>query len=133
MFLSELKILKGKTVGLLGLAFKAQTDDLRDAPAIDIAGRLIERGVRVKAHDPVAMERARKEYPNLDIIYCESPEQVAEETDAIILVTEWPFYRELHWQNLFPRMRTPFILDGRNFLDRELLTQIGFKYLGMGR
>src|SRR4030095_591076 len=68
---TELKILKGRTIALLGLALKPQTDDLRDAPAIDIAGRLIERGVKVKAHDPVAIKRAQQEHPNLDISYCE--------------------------------------------------------------
>jgi UDPglucose 6-dehydrogenase len=131
--LAELKILKGRTVGLLGMAFKPHTDDLRDAPALDIAKRLIERGVKVKAHDPVALERVAKEFPELEISYCDSPEQTANEADALILVTEWPQYRDISWENLASQMRSPLVLDGRNFLDRERLEKAGFKYLGIGR
>src|SRR5206468_11608383 len=75
--LDELKILKGRTIGLLGLAFKPNTDDLREAPALDVARMLIDRGARVKAHDPVAMERFQKEHPGLEIALCKSPEGVA--------------------------------------------------------
>ncbi|MBZ5604431.1 MAG: UDP-glucose/GDP-mannose dehydrogenase family protein, partial [Acidobacteriia bacterium] len=90
--LGELRILKGRTIGLFGLAFKPHTDDLREAPAIDIARKLIERGARVKAHDPVAMERFRREHPDLNVTLCENPEDVADEADAVVLVTEWPQY-----------------------------------------
>src|ERR1700690_1572290 len=75
--LGELKILKGKTIGLLGLAFKPHTDDLREAPALDIARKLIERGARVKVHDPVAMERFKLDHADLDVICCENPADVA--------------------------------------------------------
>lgn len=129
--LGELKILKGRTVGLLGLAFKPHTDDLRDAPAIEIARKLIDRGCKVKAHDPVAMERFRQEYGDLGLISCESPEQVAEDSDALVLVTEWPQYRELGWDELRTRMRSPILLDGRNALDRVRLERSGFRYLGI--
>ena len=129
--LGELKILKGRTVGLLGLAFKPHTDDLRDAPAIEIARKLIDRGCKVKAHDPVAMERFRQEYGDLGLICCESPEQVAEDSDALVLVTEWPQYRELGWDELRTRMRSPILLDGRNALDRVRLERSGFRYLGI--
>ncbi|MEP7364723.1 MAG: UDP-glucose/GDP-mannose dehydrogenase family protein, partial [Acidobacteriota bacterium] len=87
--LAELKIMKGKTVGLLGLAFKPNTDDLRDAPSLDIARALIARGATVVVHDPVAMPRARIEQAGLAVRYCESAEQVAEHADALVLVTEW--------------------------------------------
>jgi UDPglucose 6-dehydrogenase len=127
--LGELKILKGRTVGMLGLAFKPHTDDLREAPALDIARKLIERGARVKAHDPVAMERFRKENANLDVTCCAAPEDVAEDADALIVVTEWPQYRELDWQAVKSSMRTPVLLDGRNLLDREAMTRLGFRYL----
>jgi len=130
--LAELKILKGRTIGLLGLAFKPNTDDLRDAPALDIASRLIERGARVRAHDPVAMERARREHPHLDLHYCETPEQVAEEADALVLVTEWAMYRELPWEELARRMRRAVLVDGRNFLDRAQMAALGFRYVGIG-
>jgi len=130
--LAELKILKGRTIGLLGLTFKPNTDDLRDAPALDIARRLIERGVRVRVHDPVAMERARREHPHLALHYCETPEQVAEEADALVLVTEWAMYRELPWEEIARRMRRAVLVDGRNFLDRAQMAALGFRYMGVG-
>lgn len=129
--LGELKILKGRTIGLLGLAFKPHTDDLRDAPAIDIAQRLIDRGCRVKVHDPIAMDRFRREYPKVDVQICENAEQVASESDALVLVTEWPEYRDLPWDNFAGLMRTAILLDGRNVLDRERLTAHGFRYVGI--
>jgi UDPglucose 6-dehydrogenase len=129
--LSELKILKGRTIGLLGLAFKPNTDDLREAPAIDIARKLIERGAKVKAHDPVALERFQQEHGSIGVVCCEHAEQVADDADALVLVTEWPQYRELDWEEVARRMRTPFILDGRNSLDRAKLARCGFRYAGM--
>jgi len=131
--LGELKILKGRTVGLLGLAFKAQTDDLRDAPALDIARQLLERGAKVKVHDPVASNRARAENPGLGVAYCGSAEEVFAESDAVVLATEWPEYRELAWEDLKASMRHPFVLDGRNFLDKERLQKAGYQYVGFGR
>jgi UDPglucose 6-dehydrogenase len=125
--LGELKILKGRTIGLLGLAFKPNTDDLRDAPALDIAKRLIERGARVKAHDPVAMDRFRAEHPSSGVCLCDSPEEVAEGADALVLVTEWSEYRDLDWAPLARSMRCPFIIDGRLVLDHGRLTQAGFR------
>jgi UDPglucose 6-dehydrogenase len=129
--LGELKILKGRTIGLLGLAFKPNTDDLRDAPAIDIAKRLIERGARVKAHDPVAMGRFRSENPSLDVVCCPTAEEVAEGADALVLVTEWPEYRELDWEKVAKSMRSAILLDGRHVLDRARLTRAGFRYSGL--
>ncbi|HUS07324.1 MAG TPA: UDP-glucose/GDP-mannose dehydrogenase family protein [Bryobacteraceae bacterium] len=130
--LRELKILKGKTIGLLGLAFKPNTDDLRDAPALDIAARLIERGAKVRAHDPVALDRARREYGGSGIQFCNAAEDVAADAHALILVTEWPQYQSLCWNDLASRMRVRLIVDGRNCLDREKVEQAGFRYLGMG-
>jgi UDPglucose 6-dehydrogenase len=129
--LGELKILKGRTIGLLGLAFKPNTDDLREAPAIDIARKLVERGAKVRVHDPVALERFQQEYPDLAVIGCQTPEEVAEEADALVLVTEWQQYLELDWEALAGRMRSRIILDGRHALDRARLTRFGFKYLGI--
>ncbi len=130
--LGTLKILKGRTVGLLGLAFKPQTDDLRDAPALDIARRLLERGAKVRAHDPIALSRARRECDS-GVSLVESVEQLAADADALVLVTEWPQYRELPWASLAELMRTPLLLDGRNFLDQAALQAAGFQYIGMGR
>ena len=129
--LAELKILKGRTIGLLGLAFKPNTDDLRDAPALDIAQRLIERGARVRAHDPVAMERFRKEHPNSQVTCCDTPEDAACGSDALVLVTEWQQYRDLDWEKLAGGMRSAILLDGRHALDKMRLTQAGFRYIGL--
>lgn len=128
-----LKILQGRRVGLLGLAFKPHTDDLRDAPALDIAQQLVERGVGVRVHDPVALPRAQREWPKLEVQYCPAVETLAQDCDALVLVTDWPQYRDLPWEHLATRMRQPLLLDGRNFLDRERLRRAGFTYVGLGR
>ena len=86
----ELRILKGRTIGLLGLAFKPHTDDLRDAPAIEIARKLIDRGARVKLHDPVAMDRSRQEQPEMASFCCAAPEELVESCHVVVLMTEWP-------------------------------------------
>jgi UDPglucose 6-dehydrogenase len=129
--LNELKILKGRTVGLLGLAFKPNTDDLREAPAIEIAQKLIDRGVRVKAHDPIAMEKFEQIYGKMGVQLCENAEQVVEDCDAVVLVTEWNDYRELEWEVLAKKMRSPLILDGRHTLDKEKLTRAGMRYVSI--
>jgi UDPglucose 6-dehydrogenase len=127
--LAEFKILKGRTVGLMGLAFKPHTDDLREAPAIDIAQRLIERGCRVKAHDPVGMDRFRREYPGLDVTLAEGMEELAKGCDALVLVTEWPQYLDSDWERIGSLMRTRTILDGRHALDPVTLERAGFRRL----
>ena len=124
-----LKILKGKRVALLGFSFKPNTDDLRDAPSLDIARLLVQRGASVRAHDPVALDNARRLYPDLGVRYCTQVEEALEDADAIVLVTEWPMYRELDWEHIKP---VPLV-DGRNFLDRERLSALGFKVIGVGR
>jgi UDPglucose 6-dehydrogenase len=129
--LAELKILKGRTIGLLGLAFKPHTDDLREAPAIEIARQLTERGAKVKAHDPVALPRARREYANSGITFCEEAVELAKGADALVLVTEWPQYRDLPWEDLRRDMRHPLVVDGRHFLDCVRLTRAGFHYVGI--
>ena len=113
------------------MAFKPHTDDLREAPALDIARKLLERGARVKVHDPVAMERFRRENADLEVTCCASPLEVATDADALVIVTEWPEYAELHWEKLGETMRSRIILDGRHLLDRERLTRAGFKYIGL--
>jgi UDPglucose 6-dehydrogenase len=129
--LAELKILKGRTIGLLGLAFKPHTDDLREAPAIDVIKQLIERGARVKAHDPVAMKRFKREHPTLEHVLCETPGECARDADALVLVTEWPHYGELDWEPLAASMRTAILLDGRHVLDKARVTRAGFRYIGL--
>lgn len=131
--LQELKILKGKTIGILGLAFKPDTDDIRDAPALDIARRLLDRGAKVKVHDPIAIPRVRQEYPDLSLTYCDSLEITAADADALVLATEWPQYGDLSWENLASKVRHRLVLDGRNALDRSRIEQAGFRYFGVGR
>jgi len=130
--LLELKLLKGRTIGLLGLAFKPNTDDLREAPAIEIAQKLIDRGVRVKAHDPIAMEKFGHDYGSMGVVLCDTPEAVAEGADALVLITEWKEYRDLDWEEVAKSMRSPYLLDGRYILDAEKVTKAGFRYATLG-
>ena len=129
--LQELKILKGRTIGLLGLAFKPNTDDLREAPAIEIAQKLIDRGVRVKAHDPIAMERFEREHGKMGVHLCKDACEVSEGCDALVLVTEWNEYRDLEWEAIGPKMKSAFILDGRHALDREKISKAGIRYAAL--
>jgi UDPglucose 6-dehydrogenase len=130
---SELKVLKGRTIGLLGLAFKPGTDDIRDAPALDIAQRLMDRGARVQAHDPIALDRAALLYADSGIKFAGSAEQAATEADALVLVTDWKVYGNLPWRRIAKAMTNPLILDGRNFLDEQQLVKAGFRVLTIGR
>jgi UDPglucose 6-dehydrogenase len=129
----KLYILKGRTIGLLGLAFKPDTDDLRDAPALHIAERLLQMGARVKAYDPIAMKVCRELYPDLKIRYCDSPREVAEESDALVLVTEWNEFRRLPLEELARSMAKPILVDGRNIFQPETAIAAGFDYTGIGR
>ncbi|MFZ3150476.1 MAG: UDP-glucose/GDP-mannose dehydrogenase family protein [Anaerolineaceae bacterium] len=124
-----LKILKGRRIALLGFSFKPDTDDLRDAPSLDISRLLIQRGALVRAHDPVALDNALRQYPDLGVTYCQNVADALDEAEAIVLVTEWPVYRDLDWEHISP---VP-VIDGRNFLDREKLNQLGFTVIGVGR
>ncbi|HUI78595.1 MAG TPA: UDP-glucose/GDP-mannose dehydrogenase family protein [Bryobacteraceae bacterium] len=129
----KLYILKGRTIGMLGLAFKPDTDDLRDAPALHIAERLLQMGARVKAYDPIAMKACREQYPDLKIRYCESPRETAEESDALVLVTEWNEFRRLPLEELARSMAKPILVDGRNIFQPETAIAAGFDYTGIGR
>jgi UDPglucose 6-dehydrogenase len=124
--------LVGKTVALLGIAFKPDTDDIRDATSLVLAARLHGEGARVRAYDPVAAERAREILVGTAL--CHSALEAVDGADAVVLVTEWPEFRELDWgAEVKARMKTPLVVDGRNFLDREALRAAGFTYEGIGR
>jgi UDPglucose 6-dehydrogenase len=129
---SSLKILKGKTIGLLGLTFKPDTDDLRDAPALDIISILIELGAKVKAYDPIISPQAatHTHLPNVNLV--DSPELLAEDSDAIVLMTEWLEFQQLDYQELAKLMRSPLMIDCRNFLSATELTAAGFQHIGIG-
>ncbi len=125
------KDLKGKTVGLLGLAFKPNTDDMRDAPSIDIARYLMKEGATVRAYDPVAMENAAEILPGVEM--AENAYAAAEDADVLIIVTEWNEFKNLDLKRLKSLMRNPAMVDGRNVYDPGLLRELGFEYRGMGR
>lgn len=129
----KLYILKGRTVALLGLAFKPNTDDLRDAPSLQIAERLIQMGARVRAYDPVAMNACREQHPDLRILYCNDALSTAEHADALVLVTEWPEFAGLNLTDLAARMNSPVLIDGRNLFSPEKARAAGFDYTGVGR
>lgn len=125
----QLKTLKGRRVTMLGFSFKPETDDLRDAPSLDIAKLLIKRGAIVRAHDPIALDNARRQYPDLGVTYCQNVGEALEDADAIVLVTEWAQYRQLDWAKIPPVV----LIDGRNFLDPKMLTQLGFRVVSVGK
>jgi UDPglucose 6-dehydrogenase len=129
----KLFILKGRTIALLGLAFKPETDDLRDAPSLQIAERLVQMGARVKVYDPIAMPACRETHPALRIQYCESEEDAAQDADALVLVTEWKQFAGLDLRALAQRMARAILVDGRNLFDPEAARQAGFDYCGIGR
>jgi len=130
---SALKVLRGSIIGVLGLAFKPGTDDVREAPALDIVRMLLERGAHVRVHDPVAMANARRALGGLDVEYVEDPYKLAEGADALVLATEWPQYRELDLDRLSQIMRTRVLVDGRNVFKPEEASEAGFRYMGVGR
>ena len=125
-------VLKNKTIAVWGLAFKANTDDLRFSPAVAVVERLVEEGARVRAYDPKAMEGARAELADT-VAYCSSALEAAEGADAVLLLTDWPEFRSLDFAALRKVMVRPLILDGRNLLDSETLRAAGFEYLAMGK
>ncbi|NJP12098.1 MAG: UDP-glucose/GDP-mannose dehydrogenase family protein [Leptolyngbyaceae cyanobacterium RU_5_1] len=127
-----LKILKGKTIGLLGLTFKPDTDDLRDAPALDLIEELTRLGAKVKAYDPIITPD--HPHPELaSVSLTTSPEALAAGCDALVLVTDWQLFRTLDYAALAKQMQFPVMVDGRNFLDPEALERAGFYYSGIGR
>ncbi len=129
----RLYILKGRTIGLLGLAFKPDTDDLRDAPSLHIAEKLLQMGARIKAYDPIAMAACKQQHPDLKIRYCDSAAEVAQEADALVVVTEWNEFRGLDLASLAPLMAKPILVDGRNIFHPEAAIAAGFDYTGIGR
>ncbi len=122
----------GKTIAILGLTFKPETDDMRDAPSITILPALLEKGATIKAHDPQGMEEARKLLPD-DIHYVKNAYEACTNADAVILMTEWNQYRALDLEKIASMMRQKIFVDLRNVYEPERLKAIGFKYVGVGR
>ncbi len=123
--------LRGKTVAVLGLTFKPETDDMREAPSIPIVTGLLDMGAKVRAHDPVGIEQARKELP--DIEYCDDPYECVTGADAMVVVTEWVQYRTLDLERLKNLLRQPVVVDLRNIYRPEDMVAHGFSYESVGR
>ena len=136
---SVLKTLKGKTIGILGLAFKPNTDDVREAPSLDIIRELLAEGVTVRAHDPIAIENARRALNGSDksdksmLHFTEDIDELAYDVDALVLVTEWELYHKLQLRKLAKQMKTPILIDGRNIYSPQEARDAGFHYIGIGR
>ncbi len=126
----HLGALAGKTIALLGLAFKPDTDDMREASSLVLASRLQGEGASVRGYDPVAKEPAQRLLPTVQL--CTSAEEALDGADAAVIVTEWPEFAELDWSSVRDRMAKPVVVDGRNFLDPKAMRDAGFAYEGIG-
>ncbi len=124
--------LKGKMIALFGLAFKPNTDDMRFAPSLDIIRALRSEEALIRAYDPVAMEKA-KEVLGEAIQYASNAYEAVKDAHAVVVVTEWPEFKELDWAKIKGLMKTPILVDARNCLDRDSMTKLGFLYQGIGR
>jgi UDPglucose 6-dehydrogenase len=124
-------VLKGKTLGVLGLAFKQNTDDVRMSPAIELCQRLTKEGASLRVHDPKAMEKAREILP--DAIYVGDMNEVSEGCDALIIATEWPQFKQLDLERTRKALTHPIIFDGRNLFDSAEMERLGFLYKSIGR
>ncbi len=127
----ELGRLQDKTVGLLGLAFKPNTDDMREAAAVEIGHLLQNEGAHVKGYDPVSMHVAARELPEMQL--AEDAYDLAEGCDAIVVCTEWNEFRHLDMDRIRRAMRSPVIYDGRNIYDPDTMARLGFRYYAVGR
>jgi len=132
MVVKALGPLDGVAVAVLGLAFKPNTDDMREAKSVEVIDRLLERGAVVRVYDPVAMPNARKVLPG-SVTYCESPYEAATGADAVALVTEWNEFKFLNLERLRGVMRRPLVFDGRNLWEPERMRRLGFEYHSIGR
>ncbi len=121
----------GKTIGILGLTFKPETDDMRDAPSLDIVPGLIALGATVRAHDPQGMKEAKHLLPE-KVEYCDGPYDAATNADAIVIITEWNIYRALDFERLSHSMKVKSLIDLRNIYKASELQSLGFQYVGIG-
>lgn len=123
--------LNGKKIGVLGLAFKPNTDDMRFAPSIEITKWLVEKGATVHAYDPQSMEKAKKIIDNIS--YAQDIYEVAEDADLLIVITDWNEFKEMDMERIKQMMKVPNLIDARNIYDKDKMTSHGFTYLGVGR
>jgi UDPglucose 6-dehydrogenase len=123
--------ISGKTVGILGLSFKPETDDIREAPAMDIVRDLVSKGAQIRAFDPVAMNNFKDLFPNLT--YCDDPYHVSEGSDVLVFITEWNQFRKLDLERIKTLLNVPNIVDLRNIYEPLKMKSLGFNYMGVGR
>ncbi|MFV0502181.1 MAG: UDP-glucose dehydrogenase family protein [Bacteroidales bacterium] len=125
--------LKGKTIGIWGLSFKPETDDMREAPSLYILQALAKEDCRIKAYDPIAMSETQRRLPEIPVEYCQDEYEVIQGADALLLLTEWKEFRMPNWERIKTQMKGNIILDGRNIYDSQELKEFGFIYEGIGR
>ncbi|MFH0791072.1 MAG: UDP-glucose/GDP-mannose dehydrogenase family protein [Candidatus Omnitrophota bacterium] len=134
-FLEKLKdklwIIKNKTIGILGLSFKPNTDDIRNAPSLDIIQALLSEGAKIKAYDPSAMEKAKGQLKGVK--FCQHPYSVSKDSDCLLIITEWDEFKELDFLKIKRLLKRPLIIDGRNIYDPQVMKRLGFTYVGIGR
>lgn len=128
---NTLWIIKDKTIGILGLSFKPNTDDIREAPSIYVIKNLKQKGAKIKAYDPKAMNKMKELFP--DIEYCSSVYEVAEGSDCLLILTEWDEFKKMNLKKIKSLMATPVIIDGRNIFNPQQVSKLGFVYKGIGR
>ncbi len=127
----NIKNIKGKNIAMLGLSFKPETDDLREAPSLKIVDSLLKKGAKIKVYDPAVSENSKKQLKN--ITFADNVYAVLEGADAIVVVTEWPEFKELDFEKAKKLVKTKIIFDGRNIYDPNKVKESGFKYFGVGR
>jgi len=134
-FVSKIKdilwIIKDKTIGILGLSFKPNTDDIRNAPSLDIIRNLQFEGAKIKAYDPSAMEKTKEVLK--DVTFCRNPYEVCKDSDCLLVVTDWNEFKELDFNRIKKLLKRPVIVDGRNIYDPKKMEKLGFTYIGIGR
>lgn len=129
--LKNLKTVKGKTIAILGLSFKPETDDLREAPSLKVIDSLSKKGAKIKVYDPVATDSAKKQLSN--IVFTGNAYQALDRADAVVIVTEWAEFKELDFERVSKLMKGKHVFDGRNIYDPKRLKEAGLKYVGVGR
>ncbi len=127
----KLWIIKNKTIGVLGLAFKPDTDDMRNAPSVELIRALQREGARIKAYDPQAMTKAKAELKGVQ--FCKDAATAAQDCDCLLILTEWKEFKQLNFKKIKGLMRQAIIFDGRNILDKTAVESLGFEYFGIGR
>ncbi|WP_138494616.1 UDP-glucose dehydrogenase family protein [Paenibacillus pinistramenti] len=129
----SLETLKGAQIGIWGLSFKPDTDDIRDAPALEIVETLIREGAHVKLYDPIAMDNFRQQFDHPGLHWCSSAEEAAGGCDAVCLLTDWNEFKTMNLHKLAGLMRQPVLIDGRNVYGREQIEDTGIEYISVGR